>query len=262
MEVSFEIFEGHFCLVNLVPAMKIIQSKIEVKRLTEEITSSKNNSLTELVEQINYLFLEKKIRFPLLEFAAKELYKIVPEKDQIKVTDKIIELHTIGGNVLAGIILQLRLKSHFTESHHKAIEYVIKEDLWYVCDIIGERVLGHSLLNDPEETIPLLKSYTNHSDKWVVRSIGVAAHYAVKKGLKKASVEKVFLILLSCANTIEFHTKKGIGWGVKTVSKFHPEIIEKYRDQIEGDPEIKQWFRTKIKIGLSRTNKYASKYTD
>lgn len=243
--------------------MKIIGSKIEVNKLVDEITSTtKKHELDKLVDNINVLLLKKKIRFPLLEFAAKLLSQFIPYGNQIKITNKIIELHTIGGNVLVGIILQQRLKTNFAESHKKAIEYIVKEDLWYVCDIIGERVIGYSLLNYPEETIQLLKLYAKHSDKWIVRTIGVATHYAVKNGLKKASVEKVFIILLSCSNTTEFHTKKGIGWGVKTISKFHPEIIEKHRIQIENDTEIKQWFRTKIKIGLSRTYKYASRYTD
>jgi 3-methyladenine DNA glycosylase AlkD len=242
--------------------MNVIQSKAEVKQLLEKIIHVGNSEPDKLVAGINTHLLTKKIRFPLLEYASRELYQFIPDQNQNSIADKIIELHSIGGNVLAGIILQLRLKEHFAESHQKAIEYIIKEDLWYVCDIIGERVIGYSLLTYPKETIPILRSYTRHSDKWVVRSIGVATHYAVKNGLKKVFVEEVFQVLLSCSGTTEFHTKKGIGWAVKTIAKFHPEIIEKYRKRIEKNTEIKQWFRTKIKLGLSRSFKYASRYSD
>ena len=89
----------------------------------------------------------------------------------------------------------------------------------------------------------------------------MATHYAVKKGLEKEYVEQMFELLLSLATTTDFHTKKGVGWAVKTVAKFHPEIISKYQEQIDADGNVKQWFRTKIKIGLGRTQKYAGKYT-
>lgn len=239
----------------------IIGSKAVVKKLMEDVTADPNLATAAFVKKINNRLLEKKIRFPLLEYAAETLYDFIPVARQLEVTDRIMALHTIGGNVLVAIILQSRLGSRFKESHQKAIEYIVKEDLWYVCDIIGERVTGYSLLHYPEKTLSLLKTYTRHMDKWVVRSIGVATHYAVKNGLKKKHVEEVFCILLSCAKTTDFHTKKGIGWGAKTISKFHPEIVKKYGQQIKKDPEIKQWFKTKIKLGLSRSFKYASRNT-
>jgi 3-methyladenine DNA glycosylase AlkD len=225
-------------------AMKIIQSKAEVRELLGEVPIG-HTDLNKLADGVNHSLLQKKIRFPLLEFAAGELYKSIPGEKQTEFSDKIMALGTIGGNVLAGILLQMRLKDNFDGSHLKAIEYIIKGDRWYVCDIIGERVIGYSLLNYPEKTIPLLRSYTQHPDKWVVRSIGVATHYAVKKGLKKRCVEEVFNILLACAYTTEFHTKKGIGWGVKTISKFHPEITMAHMEQIETDPGIKQCSKQK-----------------
>jgi 3-methyladenine DNA glycosylase AlkD len=121
--------------------------------------------------------------------------------------------------------------------------------------------LGHALLTVPDATLPVLQRLSQHEDKWIVRSVGVATHYAVKKGLKKKYAEEMFRILLSQASTTEFHTKKGIGWAAKTIAKFHPDIIARYEQQVSNDPTIKQWFKSKIKIGLSRTYKYAHRYT-
>lgn len=120
--------------------------------------------------------------------------------------------------------------------------------------------MGYALLNYPEDTLPILHRHTTHPDKWIVRSVGVATHYAVKKGLKKQYAAEMFGLLLTLADTTEFHTKKGVGWAVKTTAKFHPDIIEQYAEQLESDT-IKQWFKTKIKIGLGRTYKYANRYT-
>jgi len=240
--------------------MKIITSKTEINLLIEKFNSGDKKSPSAITAEIEHLFLNKKIKFPLLEYVSKKLHIILPQEIQLKVCDKIIDLHTIGGNVITGIILQLRLKTHFKESHAKAIEYIITGNQWYVCDIIGERVMGYSLLTQPEKTIPLLKKNAKHPDKWIVRSVGVATHYAVKKGLKREYALQMFELLLTCSNTTDFHTKKGIGWAAKTIAKFHPDIIGIHKNEIETNPEIKQWFKTKIKIGLGRSFKYAHRY--
>ncbi|MNM80963.1 hypothetical protein D3C81_929480 [compost metagenome] len=100
-----------------------------------------------------------------------------------------------------------------------------------------------------------MKHLAQYSDKWIVRTIGVATHYAVKKDLSPKFAETMFRLLLSLSDATDSHIKKGIGWGAKTIAKFHPAIIERYRKQIDLR-ETKQWFRTKITIGLNR-NKVA-----
>lgn len=240
----------------------IVTSKKEVAELVRLcLDDFPQNGLDTLVKNVHVHILKKKIRFPLLEQAAKELYLHLPADRHIEFLDKVAQLREIGGNVLLGMILQLRLSEHFDESLRKASEYIIFGNEWYVCDIIGERVMGHGLLSFPEKMLPELEKLSRHPDKWMVRSIGVATHYAVKKGLKRQPVEKAFQLLLSCADTTEFHTKKGIGWAAKTVAKFHPDIVERYRDEWENNDRIKTWFRTKIAIGLSRKEKYATRYT-
>jgi 3-methyladenine DNA glycosylase AlkD len=242
--------------------MHILGSKAEAKVLLNKcLETHKQFGIAEFIKQFHSLVLKKKVRFPVLEYAAGLIYTDVPQKDQLSITDKIIDLHEIGGNVIAGKILQLRLEKKHSESLRKAVDYIITGDKWYVCDIIGERVMGHALLVFPEKTIPVLKKYSTHADKWIVRCVGVATHYAVKNGLKKNYSEQMFQLLLTCSNTTDFHTKKGIGWAAKTIAKFHPDIIKKYADQVEKDPNVKQWFKTKIRIGLSRSFKYASRYT-
>lgn len=229
---------------------KTVVNDIVMKSLEILKIKGQDEFLTALHNEL----LKKKIRFPLLEFAAARIMDAVPLAQQIELTDPIIELRTIGSQVLAGIALQRRLGVDFEGSIAKACSYIQYGNEWYVCDIIGERVLGYALLTKPEDTTPILKRLAKHEDKWIVRTVGVATHYAVKKGLDKHFVESVFQILLTCTNTTDFHTKKGIGWGAKTVARFHPDIISRYTSQIV-DPTTKQWFRTKINIGLLRNKK-------
>jgi hypothetical protein len=237
----------------------IISSKATITAITEELLQAyAAKGADSFVGQLHRNVLKQKIRFPILEHAARMLYKAVPAKKLIPITDQIIALHEIGSNVLAGIILQEHLDIDLEYAINKAIEYIIEGDEWYACDIIGERVMGHALLTSLALTIPLLQQMTKHESKWIVRCVGVATHYAVKKGLKKEFVEQMFRILLGQGQATEFHTKTGIGWAAKTVAKFYPDIITKYKEQIES--ETKQWFQTKVNIGLSRTYKYAHRY--
>ena len=96
--------------------MEVISSKTTIYTLIRESYDIYNREHTEaFVAALHTSVLKKKVRFPLLEHAGKALYELIPHKDQIGLTDRIIGLHEIGGNVLAGIILQLRLGQHFNE---------------------------------------------------------------------------------------------------------------------------------------------------
>jgi len=235
--------------------MERINSKATIKDIVSEAKAAwDQRGADAFIAVLHDALLKKKVRFPLLEYAAKEIAVAIPNAAQIDITDRIIELREMGGQVLVGMILQLRLSQDFQLSVSKACDYIRFGNEWYVCDIIGERVLGYALLTMPDKTIPLLRQLAVHEDKWLVRTIGVATHYAVKKRLSPVFVEPVFEILLSLAGTTDFHTKKGIGWGAKTVARFHPDIIDRYNLNI-ASAETKQWFRTKVSIGLNRSPK-------
>lgn len=242
--------------------MKIIGSRAELKPLLNKaLAVYEQDGLEAFITAVHKTILRKTIRYPILEFAAQEFFKRIPADEHIDISDRIIALKENGSEVIAGKMLQLRLDKHFKESMIKAAAYIISGANWLSCDTVGERVFGHALLTTPEKTIPYLKKLSKHEDKWIVRSVGVAVHYAIKKGLKKADAEEMFKLLLSLADTTDFHTKKGIGWAAKTTAKFHPDIIKKYAGKIEDNPAVKQWFKTKIKIGLGRSYKYAHRYT-
>jgi hypothetical protein len=240
--------------------MRIIGSKAEVKlRCQKILLTFDSGDPDRFVAALDAHLLKQKIRFPLLEFAARELFSGIPEKLHYKICDRISELNTIGGNVILGIVLQMHLEEEPVKTLKKAGEYMNAGDEWYVCDIIAERVMGVGLLKFPETFFPLLQKLTRDQSSWVVRSVGVATHYAVKKGLEKTYVEKMFLLLLSLSASGDFHVKTGAGWGAKTCAKFYPDLIEKHKRKIERE-EVGQWFKTKIKIGLGRAYKYSGRY--
>lgn len=239
--------------------MRLITKKSEIKEILEKCFVKYNqNGLNILVTEIHLTILSNKVKFPILEYCAEIIYKTLPENQHILFCDKIQRLKTEGGNVLLGIILQKRLNCDFKQSIEKATEYIADANIWYVCDIIGERVFGYSLLNEPKKTIPEIKRLSNHKTNWVIRSLGAGTHYAIKKGLKKEDVAIMFEILLSMANTQDKEIRQGVGWASKTTAKFHPDLIELYKENIQNKEQVANWFRTKIDIGLNR-NSYAKR---
>lgn len=242
--------------------MKIISSKAEVKPVLDKVLSVYHTEgMVPFVAAVHGCFLKKKVRYPLLEYISMECYRFMPDPAHTRFTDRIIALKENGSDVIVGKILQLRLQAYYDTSITKAVEYIIAGANWLSCDTIGERVMGHALVTMPAQAIPTVKQLGKHESNWVVRSVGTAVHYAVKKGLKKNHAEELFRLLLSLADSTDFHIKRGIGWGAKTIAKFHPDIIAKYEKRITENPATGQWFKTKVRTGLGRSYKYAHRYT-
>ncbi len=211
---------------------------------------------------LNKKILAQKTKFPILEYVTHEIFPRIPEGCQIPFCDKITQLDEMGSSVVTGTALQTRLEDHLEESLEKSIEYIKHGNVWFHCDHISERVLGHALLNYPEILVPVLPGFLKEKDRWVIRMVGVASHYAVKRGLKREYIEEVFTLLMSNADRTDPDEKSGIGWAAKTCAKFHPETALKYKEYIDSSPKVGRWFAAKVQMGLSVSEKYKNKYTD
>jgi len=206
--------------------------------------------------------LAEKTKFPILEYTTREIFTKIPDGCQLAFCDKITSLNEMGSSVVTGTALQMRLENHFEESIAKSIEYIQQGNQWYHCDHISERVLGFAILNYPDILLPVLPAFLKEKDKWIIRMVGVGGHHAVKKGLKRVYVDELFGLLIDNSNRTNTDEKNGLGWAAKTTAKFHPDIAQKYRSRLETDSSVGQWFRTKVEMGLSRSEKYSAKYTE
>lgn len=232
--------------------VQVIHSKATVADFWQAIINKTDVAdIPALAKAVNSEILTQKIKFPALEHCAKLIGQSITPTQTYLFCDELIKPRTIGCWVIVGMLLQQRLESDIETNVNQAAHYIINGNEWYVCDIVGERVMGYALLKYPEKMLPILPQLAAHTDKWIVRTVGVAAHYATKKGLQAHHAEEVFKLLLSLANTTDFHTKKGIGWGAKTIAKRHPQIIEKYKAQIFDNANVKRWFITKVNIGIN-----------
>lgn len=237
--------------------MKKITRKGDIDEAVQQaLAVFRTNDFKPFVKSLHGTLLQNRVRFPLLEYAAKQLYDALPAAVHPKLIDAIAATQEIGAFPLAGKWLQLLLPASRKKQFRQAETIIIAGDEWYVCDILGERVFGHALLLYPEETLPALQELNKHENEWMRRVVGVAGHYAVKKGLPAVHVEQLFRILLEQADADGYQMKRGIGWAAKTTAKFHPAIIRKFGKEIEA---AGQWFRTKVKIGSERAS-HAGRY--
>lgn len=207
--------------------------------------------LTAFAPQLHEQLLQKKVKFPLLEYAAMEIFSFFDAAVHIPICDAVAGYKTIGGNVILGILLKQRLPLHFKESFAKASEYMVAGEEWYVSDIIGERVLGNAVLLYPDKALPALWDLSKHPVNWVVRSIGAGSHLATKRGLEEAVARPLFQLLLHLGDNKDYQIRRGIGWAAKTMAKFHPSIIMENEERLQSE-EIGSWFKRKVNIGLER----------
>lgn len=233
--------------------METISRKSDVKFcLANVIDNYRANGLSICIASLDAEILTKKVKFPLLEYCATELLTEIRESEQIDFCDEVEALGREGGNVILGKMLQGRLDEHFHQSIEKATEYIAKANAWYVCDILGERVYGVALLRHPEKTLPVIDRLSRHHKNWVKRALGAGVHYATKKGLSQEYAEILLGLLIEMADTKDKEIRQGVGWAAKTIARFHPVIISRYRDEIQNQERVANWFRLKVEIGLSR----------
>jgi len=211
--------------------LNLQQAREAAKECIENINRDDMEALWKVLNPI----LDAKVPFPLLDEIGKilgEAGKFSPSK-YLRVFDEIFARRKMGGYVILGQALGRLLDVEFETSLSKAKEYIAKGSKWYVCDIIGERVFGPALVNHFERALPFLEGLTREEDRWLRRSIGVAVHFFAKKRPKDQDGMRRLLALSSLL--IEDHRRdavKGVGWGLKTIGKHQPRLIEEYLQEV------------------------------
>jgi 3-methyladenine DNA glycosylase AlkD len=185
--------------------------------------------------------LDAKVPFPLLDEIGKLLGE-AGKRDKSKyfrVFDEIVATDKMGGYVIVGQALAAFLETELEASLDKAKEVVIKGKTWYVCDIVGERVFGQALVLYFEPSVLLLEKMASLEEQEVRRSIGVAVHFFAKRRPKDVEKMKRLLSLLSFfVEDRRVFVVKGVGWGLKTIGKYQPKLVEKYLENISASKRV------------------------
>ncbi len=206
-----------------------------VKPLNQPLTS------TEVIHLFKPI-LDTKCPFANLDLLGRKIGHLHSNNPDnlLKILDTLIEYNVIGSYVIAGQALISLLPHDFERALTKSKEYIITGDTWYMCDIIGERCIGHAVVNYFDHTVVWLQKFFEDENRWVRRSAGVAIHFFSKRVVTQPEKTKILLKLVEpFIEEKQIDVVKGIGWGLKTIGRHHPDLLVKFlKRQIDTKKKI------------------------
>ena len=172
--------------------------------------------------------LAEKNPFRLLDVIGEEIGH--GEVEQVNTfLEHIAGYKTMGGWVVIASALAQQLTRDLPGAFELCRRYIIAGDVWYVTDILGERVPGPGLVTDFDRVLAHLAPWRADDNRWVRRSVGVAVHFWAKRsrGAAEFSTQAEHLLVFLAPMFEERDTDviKGVGWGLKTIGKYYPELL-------------------------------------
>ena len=136
---------------------------------------------------------------------------------------------TIGGWVVIGTALRQQWSSDPDGAFTRCRNYIISGDVWHATDCLAERVSGPALVTDFEAALALLAAWSEDPNRWVRRAVGVSVHFWAKRSRgslqQSPQAEAVLAFLEPLFEERESDAIKGIGWGLKTLGRYYPELL-------------------------------------
>jgi 3-methyladenine DNA glycosylase AlkD len=147
----------------------------------------------------------------------------------LEALDRMISRGSVGYYVTVGSALAQRLGSKMATCLEKTAEYIVIGENWAKCDSIAERVWGQALVCNFPRAYKYLERMKDHDNRWIRRAVGVAVHYfAKRKPTATAELRKLLVLLATELGERDYDAIKGIGWGLKTIGKYQPELLTKF----------------------------------
>jgi len=194
------------------------------------IESGKINSVWDALIPV----LNERTPFKILDIIGSKIGEsaLSNKSKYFKFFDLLSAKKLMGGYVVIAQSLISLLPSDYRECFESAKKYIIEGNEWYVCDTFGERVLGYAIIDHYDKTRQLFQEFICDKNHWVQRSVGVAAHFFAKRcrGEKKDNnkATKILGLLNTAIDKRDIRIIKGIGWGLKTLGRYYPELLVPY----------------------------------
>jgi hypothetical protein len=146
--------------------------------------------------------------------------------------DHIAAQNTMGGWVVIASALKSQLARDLPDAFARCRKYIILADVWYATDILGERVPGPALVTDFDRALAALSPWRVDENRWVRRTVGVAVHFWAKRSRGDTKLSSQARQLLSFLEPMfeerDTDAIKGVGWGLKTLGRWYPELVREW----------------------------------
>ena len=171
--------------------------------------------------------LSARTPFRLLDVVGARLAEAPPQTVD-PLLQRIAAEGQMGGWPVIGSALGGRLKVNMPGAFAHCRDFTIQGDVWYATDILGERISGPGLVTDFTQALSLLAPWRNDANRWVRRSLGVAVHLWAKRAHgdpgKTTQAEALLAFLEPLFGERDLDVVKGVGWGLKTLGRYYPDI--------------------------------------
>lgn len=172
--------------------------------------------------------LAERTPFPMLERIGAPTGKLSSEIGR-GFAARIVADQTEGGWVVIGSILRKQIARDLHGAFAACKSHIVAADIWYGADILGERVPGPALVNDFDNALAQLAPWREVENRWVRWAVGVAVHFWAKRAYgdpaRTPQASQLLDLLAPMFTEWEMDTVKGVGWGLKTLGKFYPDLM-------------------------------------
>ena len=165
---------------------------------------------------------------------------------------------TMGGWVIIGTALEQQLGRDLPGAFERCRMYVVEGSVWYSTDILAERVPGPALVAGFEPALTLLAAWRDDSVRWVRRAVGVAVHFWAKRSRGAPELAPRARLLLEFLEPMfwewDIDAVKGIGWGLKTLGRYYPDLVAEWlvQDVLVQQRKYRAVMLRKAKMGLTQ----------
>jgi len=154
-------------------------------------------------------------------------------KEAVEVFKKLIDSN-IHEEKFVGIYFINQLKKDFNESTIKTFKKEFQNycDTWAICDSTMIKVIGPFLSIKGNEKLAekTIEEWSNSKNMWIRRaSMVILLKIVMIK--KEFDNEYVFTLVEKMLQYDEDYIQKGIGWLLKTCSKYDPDVIINYLEK-------------------------------
>jgi 3-methyladenine DNA glycosylase AlkD len=174
--------------------------------------------------------------------------------------DELVQVNALGVWAILGSALTQQLERDFRGALKRTRAFIIRGDVWYACDGLGERVLGRAWVKHFDDTRSGISDWRFHENRWVRRSVGVGIHVWAKRSrgdeIHLAQAKQLFEFLAPLFCEREMDAVKGIGWALKTLGRFYPALATEWLSEtVARESNYRALMLRKATTYLSKTQR-------
>ena len=200
----------------------------EARELGERLTALVTAGEIELAVDLLSPLLAERTSFAVLRRIAAPVGGVAIQPAN-RLLARVAAGGTEGGWVVIATVLDGQLDRDLAGALARCRDYIILASVWYAADTLGEGVAGQALVRHFGPALDQLVSWRQDAEAWVRRALGTAVHLWAKRSKGSAELSPEARALLALLAPMfgewEMDAVKGIGWGLKTMGRYYPNLV-------------------------------------